>query len=345
MKESFPTLKDIAAQLGVSVSTVSRALHGHPAISEPTKKRITAYARKMGYLPDAVAQGLKKRNTQLIGIIVPEIRHDFFSSAIDGIEDIAYKKGYTVLISKSNENYEREVQSTRIFTSNRVAGVIASVSQYTADGEHFSTLMDRGIPVVLFDRVLSDFPGNKVIIDDFEASYNAVSHLAESGYKKIAHLTGPGELSISQKRKDGYLKALSKHNLEIVQDRIVTCDLSESGGETGIQTLIENNLDFDAVFAINDPVAVGAHRKLLENQIAIPEEVGIVGFSNNPVTKMMDPPLTTTDQHGYELGRQAAKILLENIDSGQMVSSPQLKVIPGTLIVRKSSKRGVVDDS
>ncbi len=341
MKDSFPTIKNIARELGVSVSTVSRALHGHPSISRKTTERIRNYAEKMGYMPDAVAQGLKHKNTRTIGVIVPEIRHDFFSSAIDGIEEIAYKQGYTVLIAKSNENYEREIESTRIFISNRVAGVIASVSQYTENGEHFQQLMDRGIPVVLFDRVLDDFAGDKVIIDDFEASYDVVNHLIDAGYKRIAHLSGPSQLSISRNRLEGYKKALQEHAVDIDENLITTCELSEEGGENGVGELLRRKVSFDAIFAINDPVAVGAHRKLKELGYRIPDQIGLAGFSNNPVTKIIDPPLTTTDQHGYELGRQSARILLDNINKVSRETEPRTVIVPGTLIIRKSSQREV----
>lgn len=339
MPKQVPTLKDLAAECGVSVSTVSRALQGHTSISEATIHRIQTLAAQRGYVPNGVARGLRHKNTRTIGVLVPEIRHDFFSSAIDGIEEMAFGKGYTVHIAKSDEEYQREVMNTLSFSANRVAGVIASVSQNTKDGEHFQRLIDAGIPVVLFDRILENLNVHKVIIDDYSAAFRAVTHLIKSGYRRIAHLAGPDHLNIARERLRGYSQALLAAHMPVESALVQTCELSEEGGMAGMQNLLSLSNPPDAVFAVNDPVAVGAHMQIRAAGLRMPDDVGLMGFSNNPITQLIDPPLTTTDQHGYELGRKAAKILLSLIKQGANADKPETHIVPSTFIERASSQR------
>ncbi|MCH7860009.1 MAG: LacI family DNA-binding transcriptional regulator [Candidatus Marinimicrobia bacterium] len=337
MKQSNPTLKDLANELGVSISTVSRALHQHPTISKETIEKARGLAEKMGYYPNGVAKSLQQKSTTTIGVIVPEIRHYFFSLAIDGIEDVAYRAGYTINMSKSNEDVEREVLNTESMISNRIAGLIASVSQTTIGGLHFQRVVGRGIPLVFFDRVLDDIDVNKVISNDFDRAYKTVEHLVESGYRRIAHLAGPKQLVITRERLHGYRAAQVDHGLEINEEMIIFGDLNESAGESGARLLLGMQNPPDAICAVNDPVAIGAFRYIRERGLRIPEDIGITGFSNNPITSMIDPPLTTVDQHGYEMGQLAASILLAEI-KGHRVSRPETHVIKANLIIRKSSQ-------
>lgn len=339
MAEQIPTLKNLAEELGVSISTVSRALQGNPSISDETSLRIKHLAEQKGYVPNGVARGLKKQRTRTIAVLVPEIQHAFFSSAIDGIEEIAFNHGYTVHIAKSNEDYQREIVNTQSFSANRVAGVVASISQNTHDGEHFQKLIDLGIPVVLFDRVLPDLNVNKVIVDDYSATMRALAHFAESGYKRIALLSGPEHLNITRERKRGYFDALAEHDLPVDDELILSCELTEKEGERGMRELLANPMPPDAVFAMNDPLAVGAHRQIKRAGLRMPEDIGLMGFSNNPITAMIDPPITTTDQHGYELGRKAARILFSEIEGDAKAAVAKTYVVPSTFIVRKSSQR------
>ncbi|MBC8401112.1 MAG: LacI family DNA-binding transcriptional regulator [Candidatus Marinimicrobia bacterium] len=333
-----PTMKDLARELNLSVSTVSRALQNHPAISKQTIKRTRELAEKMGYFPDAVAKSLKKKSSQTIGVIVPEIRHFFFSSAIDGIEDVTYKEGYTIMVAKSNEDLEREVLNTEGLISNRVAGVIASISQSTKQGLHFKRIIARGIPLVFFDRILDDMKVTKVISNDFESAYKTVTHLIEAGYRRIAHLAGPEHLNISQNRLGGYKKALNDHGIDVDPDLIKCCHLSEESGANGTKSLLSLTPPPDAICCVNDPVAVGVYQQLRKAGLKIPDDVGVTGFSNNPITSMLSPTMTTVDQHGYELGRMAAKILLEEIDNERLVTEDQTILIDGELIIRQSTQ-------
>ncbi|MBT3251464.1 MAG: LacI family DNA-binding transcriptional regulator [Candidatus Marinimicrobia bacterium] len=332
-----PTLKIIAEIIGCSASTVSRALQDHPGISQDTKKRICEMAKKMDYSPDSVARSLQKKSTTTIGVIVPEIRHDFFSSAIDGIEDRAYQAGYTIIVSKSNEDYNREVLNTRSLTSNRVAGIIASVAQTTRDGQHFLAIRKRGIPVVLFDRVLEDVDVSKVIVDDYVGAYNSVKHLIDCGCIRIGHLSGPKHLKISNARLRGYKAALENAGIGYDDNLVVTVELDEKHGMEGVRQLLNLENKPDAIFAINDPVAVGAHKEIQSQGYIIPDDISITGFSNNPITEMIEPQLTTVDQHGYKMGQMAAELILDEINSDQVDWAPETRIVETELIIRGST--------
>jgi len=333
------TLKDIAAQLNLSISTISRALHDHPAIKQKTKDLVKAVAKRMDYYPNTTARDLQRKSSSTIGVIVPEIRHFFFSSAIDGIEDIAYQAGYTIFVAKSNEDYGREVLNTRSLVSNNVAGIIVSVAQTTKNGDHLSTLARRNVPVVMFDRVLDDVDVSKVVTDDYKGAYDSTSHLIESGYKRIAHLAGPSHLKISKERLRGYKSALNDAGIQFDKELVVTVELDEAHGIHGLQKLFELPQPPDAIFAVNDPVAIGAHKEARSKGMQIPDELAITGFSNNPSSEMIDPPLTTVDQHGYTMGQAAALLLLEEIEGRSISQEPQTKIIKGELIIRGSSRK------
>jgi len=335
------TLRDIAQELGLSVSTVSRALRNHPAIKHETIELIKQKAADLEYFPNEVAQSLQKKSTRTIGVIVPEIRHDFFSSAIDGIEDRAFQSGYTIIVSKSNEDYDREVLNSRSMVSHRVAGIIASVAQSTTDSKHFSAIKNRRIPIVLFDRVLDDLDVSKVIVDDFVGAYNSTKHLIDAGFKRIAHLTGPPGLRISKERLKGYRTALEDSNILYDPDLVVQVELNEKHGAIGVRVLLQLANRPDAIFAINDPVAVGAHKEIRSQGFSIPEDIGISGFSNNPITEMIDPPLTTVEQHGYKMGEVAADLLLHEILNGKTNDTSEIKVIETKLIIRGSSRKSI----
>jgi len=339
-----PTLKDIAKTLGISVSTVSRALRNHPAIKAETVELVKQTAAELEYFPDNVARNLQKKSTNTIGVIVPEIRHDFFSSAVDGIEDRAYQAGYTIIVTKSNEDYDREVLNSRSLVSHRVAGIIASVAQSTTDGQHFMAVQRRGVPVVLFDRVLEDLEVSKVIVDDYVGAYKSTKHLIECGYKRSAHLAGPDNLKIARERLRGYKAALSEAGIPIDDSLIVQVELDEEPGAEGLRKLLNLEPRPDAIFAVNDPVAVGAHKEIRSQGFKIPKDIGITGFSNNPITEMIEPPLTTVDQHGYQMGQAAADILLKEIESKATPTKPETRIVETKLIIRQSSACKVGDE-
>lgn len=334
---SRTTIVDIAKLLKISPSTVSRALRDHPDISKSTKKLVTETAERLDYYPDSMAQGLKKRRSNTIGIIVPEIKHHFFSFAIGGIEEIAYSAGYTIMVCQSNEDYEREVINLRALVSNRVAGLLVSLAQNTKDISHFDILQKRKIPMVFFDRTHELITQNQVIVDDYRGAFDAVSHLIKQGYKKIAHIRGPENISIGRERCRGYKDALKKHGFEINKNLIVEGGFQQDAGSIAVKKLLEMSEKPDAIFAVNDPVAIGAYIVLKERKLKIPQQMALVGFSNNPVSALLEPPLTTVEQPAYEIGKTAVEILLEQIENDDKKIKPVKKILKTNLIIRQSS--------
>jgi len=331
------TITDIAKKLGISASTVSRALSDHPDIKEETKKKVQQLADEFYYKPNSIAQSLKNNRTTIIGVIVPEIKHDFFSSAISGIEEVAYHAGYTIIVCQSNENYEREVVNTNSLIHQRVAGIVASISQNTINGDHFKAVVARGIPLVFFDRACKDVDVSKVIIDDAKSAFDAVSHLINKGYKRIAHFTGPKDLEICKLRLKGYTDALSNSNIPLREDLICYSGLHEVDGYNSMDRLLKENILPDAIFAVNDPVAIGAFQRIKEAGLKIPGDIGIVGFSNNKITALVDPPLTTVNQPSFEMGKKSAELLIEMIESEKQSFKPKTIVLETELVIRSST--------
>jgi len=330
------TIKDIARLLGMSPSSVSRALHDHPDISPATKEKVLALAKKLDYQPNSIARSLKIRKTRTIGVLVPTIRHDFFASVISGIEEVAYQAGYSIFVSQSNENYEREMLNVQALLSNRVDGLLVSISQTTKSSENFRAILKKGIPLVFFDRAFEDLPANRVIVDDYDGAYRAVDYLISRGYKKIAHLAGPSYLSISRERYSGYRTALKDHNIRFRANYVVSGGLEEKDGIEGMTRLFDLGEKPDAIFAVNDPVAIGAFIKIREKGLKIPDDIALVGFSNNPITSLIEPPMTTVEQPSHKLGQTAATLLLEQIENDSDGETKTI-VLKTKLIVRGST--------
>lgn len=332
------TITDLAKKLRLSPSTVSRALRNHPDISDKTKARVVAEATKRNYQPNLIAQSLQTSRSNNIGVIVPEIRNTFFSSVISGIEEVAYEAGYTIMVCQSNDTFEREVINTRALAANRVAGMLVSTSQETTDYAHLQTIMDQGIPLVLFDRVTEDLEVSKVIVDDFNGAYAAVTHLIDSGRKRIAHLSGSASLYVSRKRRQGYEAALRDRGVKLKPEYIIFGGFHEEDGRKGAEQLFNLPDPPDAIFAINDPVAIGAFIYLGESGLRIPEEVALVGFSNNPITTIISPRLSTVSQPAFEMGNTAATLLLRILNDKQPGDHvPETVVLKTELIIRESS--------
>lgn len=331
------TIKDLARALNLSASTVSRALRNHPDISPETKKRVVSLAQKLNYHPNSIAQSLQTQKTKTIGVLVPEIKQPFFASVIYGIEKLAYQSDYTIIVCQSNESHEREVLCTHMLASHHVAGLLVSISMTTSNMDHFKTLQQRGVPIVFFDRVSDDIAASKVVVDDYQGAYAAVEHLVSRGYKRIAHLAGPKNLSIGKKRFQGYRDALEHGNLPYDESLVVFGGLDDTDGVTGFQKLLQRNSMPDAVFAANDSVATGAFVSIKENGLKIPSDIALVGFSNTKISSLLDPPLTTVEQPSYEIGSTAVQLLLEQINNHEENFVPQVKVLKTHLIIRKST--------
>jgi DNA-binding LacI/PurR family transcriptional regulator len=329
------TIIDIAQKLGIAPSTVSRALHNHPDVKRETKEKVKKVAEELNYIPNPIAQSLKSNKTTTIGVIVPEIRHDFFSQAISGIEEVAYHSGYTIIVCQSNESYEREVLNTSVLLHHRVAGVVVSITQNTRNGDHFQDLLRRKIPLVFFDRVCEDITASKIVIDDYKSAYDAVTYLLKKGYSRIAHFAGPKGVGIYDKRLEGYIDAIKDYQIPLIDRLLLHAGLDAANGYDAMDSLFKSNMIPDAVFTVNDPVALGACKRIKDAGLKIPIDVAVIGFSNNVITSVVDPPLTTIDQFPFEMGKKAAEILIRTIDDATI--EPTTIVMETKLIVRESA--------
>lgn len=331
-------MKEIARKLGVSVSTVSRALKDSPELHPDTKKKIVEAAKAMNYQYNLLAQSLRISRSKVLGVIVPELTSHFFSSNISGISDTAYRRGYNVMICQSNESYEQEKANVKTLVSSQVDGLLISLSRETKSYEHLQELYDREIPFIMFDRVTEEIPVSKVTVDDAHGAYLAVHHLLEQGCRKIAYFSGPEDLYISKKRKEGYLEALKEYGIPESEARIYVTDLTPEGNRRiSLQMIAEKDRP-DAVFAMIDPLAIDLMTVLKEKGVKIPDEIALAGFTNNPTSAVVDPSLTTISQPGYEMGKIAANHLLDQLD--EIVSDePQSFVLQTTLVARESSKK------
>jgi DNA-binding LacI/PurR family transcriptional regulator len=332
------TIKDIASQLNISVSTVSRALRNHPDISTETKKRVIDTANELDYHPNAIAQSLKRNRSSLIGVIVPQVKHDFFATVMSGIADVAYNAGYAVMIFQSNETYEREVLNVRAAMAQRAAGFLVSISKATENYDHFLQLIEKDIPIVFFDRGCDKIPVSQVVVDDYNGAFELVSHLIECGYHRIAHLAGPEYLSIAKQRMCGYQDALKKAGIPYDESLIVYGGLNEEDGLNGFDRLIiERGQHPDAIFAATDPVAYGVFMRCREHHYKIPDDIALAGFSDSNIASLLDPPMTSVRQPTYEIGREAMKVLHNLIQDKHRTYQLKKYVLKTELIIRAST--------
>lgn len=338
MKSHQVTIKDIAKILGISVSTVSRALKNHPDISIETKMQVTELAHKLKYEPNALALSLRKSKTNTIGVIIPEIVHHFFSSVISGIEDVAYDKGYNVLVSQSNENYEREVINAQALIANRVDGILVSLAKTTLDFDHLRAFINQGIPMVFFDRICPELNTDRVITNDEGGAFIATEHLIQIGCKKIAHFAAPQNLLIGQGRLAGYLRALKQYHYIYDPNLVLHCDTRELAIEKTIDFLTRNP-GVDGIFAVNDSTAITAMQMVIKMGKKVPEEVAVIGFGDGPNALIVTPTLSTVEQKGYEIGKEAIKLLLYQIENETENDSFQTKIITPSLIARESTQK------
>ena len=332
------TIHDIAQKLNISASTVSRALKDNPLISETTREKIKKAAIEMGYRPNVMAANLRTRRTNTIGVIVPLINRHFFSSVISGIEDVAYKQGFAVTISQSNDNQEKESTIAHTLFSNRVDGLILSIGMETQSYDHLKLFSERNIPLVFFDRIVEEIPAHKIVIDDFGGAYRATQHLIEQGRKKVAHIGGPLNLQIYAKREAGYRQAISDAGLQINEDLILHNSLTRKDGLNAIKRILQTKERPDAIFCANDTTALSAIIHLKEKDIKIPEDIAIVGFSNEPFSELVTPSISTIKQPGFEMGQKAAELLIKQIGSKVKPKNYQTIMMETELIVRNSSQ-------
>src|ERR1035437_10370092 len=336
MKKPQITIKDIGRALNISPSTVSRALKNHPDISQSTKDAVNKYAKEFNYKPNTLALSLRMSKNNTIGVIVPEIVHYFFSSILSGIEYIANEHGFNVIICQSSENYEKEVRNAESLISTRVSGVLASLCKHTTNYDHFQDIIDSDIPLVFFDRICIGITTDRVVVDDYAGAFAAVEYLIQSGCKRIAFYSSPFHLEISKNRKNGYLDALRKYGIPVDESLIRVCDTREEAIIITPEILDQPNRP-DGFFAINDQCAAGIMYAVKLAKLRIPEEVSIFGFSDGELAKACDPMLSTVEQHGFEMGKHAAKLLLDKINCithGQYTN----EIVKTNLIIRGTTK-------
>ncbi|KYG77339.1 MULTISPECIES: LacI family DNA-binding transcriptional regulator [Roseivirga] len=343
MKKGQVTIKDIAKELNISCSTVSRALKDFPGISPNTRKAVKELADKYNYRPNAVALSLRNQRTNVIGVIIPETVHFFFSTVISGIEDEAMKEGYNVMICQSIESFEREADSIDALMSARVDGLLVDISRETSDLAHLQKVVEEGVPMVFFDRLVEGMNAPSVIVDDYQGAYDAVEHLIQQGCKDIAHLAGPGNLIIGRKRIEGYTSALEDNEMPIKKDFIVECrNGTQEEAEQAMDQLLASGKKIDGVFANNDMAALGALKSIKKAGLKIPEDIAVIGYSDWQFCSLVNPSLSSVSQPGYEMGKEACKLIFKEINKTNIEKST-IKILDTEVVVRESSnKLGVI---
>ena len=337
MKVHQTTIYDIAKDLNISKSTVSRALTNHPQVKAETRKAVLELAEKLDYQRNMLPINLISRKSNLIGIIVPEFETSFFPQVVIGAQELASKYGYNVIVSQSNEKFETEVANTKVMLASQVDGILVSISKETRSYEHLKIFQRKGIPMVLFNRVCDELIVPKVVINDYEAAFGAVEHLVHTGKKRIAHLVGPDSLIMSRKRLKGYLDALKKHKIPIDESLIIPYDFTLGKVKIYIRHLMELKNPPDGLFIANDPAAIEAIRTIKNMGIQIPQQIGIVGFSNDYGSNLIEPGLTTVAQPKRLIGSTAMQLLLDLIDKEVSQWKAVTKTLDSELIVRDSS--------
>lgn len=331
------TLKDIAKALDLSPSTVSRAMQDHPGISDETKKLVQEFAKKHHYKPNMLAMKLRTNKNNTIGVIVPQIVHYFFSTVLAGIQAEAESENYNILICQSNETYEKEVKSVHTLLNARVCGILASQSKTTTDFDHFQEIQRDNIHLVFFDRICTGINTDKVVVDDYVGSKNAVEYLIKTGCKRIAFLGASSTLPISNNRRMGYEDALRESGIEVEKSLIAVCDTHDLV-QLIVPELLNQERRPDAFFCINDEVAAFCLQLVKSAGYRVPEDISICGFTNGYITEVTDPTITSIDQHGFEMGKMAARLLINRIKGIETKDGIISKLIKTDLIVRGSTR-------
>lgn len=338
MKKKY-TIHDIARKLNITASTVSRALNDHPRISEATKKAVQKIALKLNYQPNNIAAALRNGHTNIIGIIVPTIDRSFFASIVRGIEEVANASRYNVMICQSYDQYEKEVANVETLLNARVDGIIVSHAKETKEFEHFRKVREKGIPVVMIDRTNDNLEASQVVVDDYLAAFKATEHLIEQGCKKIAHFTNTLKINIYKERLRGYKEALLAHGLAYDESFVIESNLQLEDGRNSMLKLLSRQPLPDGVFSASAYGIMGALQILKEKGIRVPEEIALIGFTNEPFTSFSEPALSIVEQHSMRMGNAAAEIFLEEIADEEKKYIPQKVVLKPELIIRGSSLR------
>ena len=341
MKQNSPiTMKDIARDLGVSVATVSRALKDSPRISEAKRREIQEYARDHNFLPNVIAETLRKSRVQpnkVIGVIVPQFIHYYFASILKGVEEKASRRGYRIMVAQSDDKYEREVEICKSFYANKCCGIIVSMAKNTTKYDHFQKLIDMGIPLVFYDRICTGVNASRVVVDDYMGAYTAVTHLIDTGCRKIAYYGMVQSMEIDKNRFNGYEDALRKHGLKPNPDWLRKCD-NRADAEVVTPEILAQPDHPDAFFAINDDTAIGILYSAKKMGFDVPDDISICGFTNGNRAKACNPMLTTVEQRGVMVGEEAANILMGQVEGSLPMDKVEKRVVRTRLIIRGTTR-------
>jgi LacI family transcriptional regulator len=335
------TIKDIAKELGISASAVSKALKDSHEISEKTKKLVLECAKKHNYQPNPMAQSLKRGNSKSLGIVISTIDNQFFSQVINGIESVAYSKGYNVIITQTHESYDLEVSNVNHLTVRAIDGLLISLSTETHNLDHLKYLHDKGLPMVFFDRVTDELETHNVIADNCKGAYDATKHLIDGGYRKIAHVTSSPHVSITAERLKGYKLALHENNIPVNENHIKYClhggrDLAEI--EKVLSELLQSDDRPDAIFTASERITTTTLSILHRLGVKIPNDVALIGFTNTHLADVLNPSLSSVYQPGFDMGKKATEMLIALIESKRPVTEFQSVVLPTELFIRDSSQ-------
>ncbi|MEH0153403.1 LacI family DNA-binding transcriptional regulator [Limibacter armeniacum] len=339
MKKNY-TITDLAIRLGISKSTVSRALKDHPDVNMATRAKVKALAEELNYQPNLLASGLASKKSYIIGVIVPEIsQQHFFAKVLEGIQHEAKEQGYSVMICQSDECFEEEVNQAQILRNNRAAGVLISLSRETQSFKHIENLKNSGVPVVLFDRTVSELPVSQVVVDDYKGAFELTHYLLEKGYRDIAYLSGPMSLEISRHRYEGYLQALRDYDINTADSRVYECLKLSSDVKEAVRKMLLEPKHPEAIMCVHDYMAVEVVRYLKERNIQVPQDIAVTGFAGDPVTDIITPTITTMKQPAYEMGRAATAQLIKEINAEDWDEVPAIKKVFDTVLQIKASTR------
>lgn len=338
-REKEVTIYDLAERLNLSIATISRALKNDPVVNPKTKKRILELAQKMGYRTNYFAKNLRTRKTNTIGVIIPRLNSYFMSTVIAGMESVANKAGYNLIISQSAESYEKEINSARTMFNNRVDGLLVSLAYESNNLDHFKTFLDKKIPVIFFDRTEDQHSFTNIVLDNRQAGYDATTHLIRQGCKRIIHITANTMRNVYIDRMRGYKEALQEAHIPFDEKLVLKGNLSMEFGHAAADQVLALSPRPDGIFAANDNCAVSCMLRLKQAGIRIPQDISVVGFNNDPVSVVVEPNLTTIDYPGYEMGELAASHLISHLSGSQLLQKTKTILLHHELLVRKSSQR------
>lgn len=334
------TIHDIAKELNITFSTVARALNDHPAISITTKEAVRETAKRLGYRQNKVASSLRSGRTNIIGVVVPSLDVSFFSSVVHGIERVMHENGYSILLYQSNESLKQETKGIATFLASRVDGIIASVTAETLQYEHYAEIKKRNVPLLFFDRTIDELNVPTVTINDYKGGFMATEHLIRQGYRRIVHISSERDLPIFKERLRGYIDALAYYDLPFDENLVFKGNISMEYGKACVDRLVAEKVKFDAIFALEDYMAMGAIHQLLAHGITVPEQVGVIGFANEAFGAYITPTLSTIDQQTVKMGEEVANLYLKLSKNTKFYEAePEKVVLEPLLMMRQSTAR------